>query len=118
MYDITKITDADMSDPMLLFVDKVVWHLCAENQAWYDYYSQWEWDIINGRKTGKMMCFVNSDGGIGKGAIFTTFLFSHILGDDICYKSTGEAKEVLGDFTGPLEGKSFVVPLIVLFPSI
>ena len=74
-------------------------NLCANDDVRYWYVINWLNALINGRKTGKCLCFVNAAGGVGKGTFWNRFIYKYVVGSEMSY-STQDKNDIVGQFNG------------------
>jgi hypothetical protein len=68
----------------------------------FDYNNRWCADLVNGRKIGTCLAFVNAPAGCGKGTFWINFMIQWVLGREICYV-TQASNDLVGHFNGAIE---------------
>ena len=94
--DITTIGDFNGYLDSIL---KILWNLSDYNDEMYTYIINWIHAIMNGKKTGKILAFVNSPGGCGKGTFWNKFMYHFVIGNNISYITQNKA-DIVGNFNG------------------
>ena len=105
-YDALDDKNIDLVDEDLEFVWDLIKAMCNDDDQIHRYFLNWLWLTMNGRKTGKVICLINSAGGIGKGVLLD-FLRNCVFGTHVSGRETRDS--ILGCFNGSLQDKLFVM---------
>jgi hypothetical protein len=105
-YDALDDRDISTEDDDLDFMWDLVKAMCNDDDQIHKYFLNWLWLTMNGRKTGKVICLINSAGGIGKGVLLD-FLRSTVFGPEVSGRETRDS--ILGCFNGSLQDRLFVM---------
>lgn len=105
-YDALDDRDISTEDDDLDFMWDLIRAMCNDDDQIHKYFLNWLWLTMNGRKTGKVICLINSAGGIGKGVLLE-FLRNAVFGPHVSCRETRDS--ILGCFNGSLQDRLFVM---------